>query len=72
VMDDVEAAGRAIEVGSNFFLFFSSESAHMHAHASGGTTQPQASGGGALATDQQNPRHGGDHGGEAGKVATKE
>ena len=28
-MDDVEAAGRAIEVGSNFFLFFSSqESAH--------------------------------------------
>lgn len=28
-MDDVEAAGRAIEVGSNFFLFFSSqESSH--------------------------------------------
>src|SRR2546426_12246206 len=28
-MDDAEAAGRAIEVGSNFFLFFSSqESAH--------------------------------------------
>jgi hypothetical protein len=25
VMDDVEAAGRAIEVGSNFFLFFSSQ-----------------------------------------------
>lgn len=25
VMDDAEAAGRAIEVGSNFFLFFSSE-----------------------------------------------
>jgi len=24
-MDDVEAAGRAVEVGSNFFLFFSSE-----------------------------------------------
>jgi hypothetical protein len=24
MMDDVEAAGRAIEVGSNFFLFFSS------------------------------------------------
>ena len=36
IMDDVEAAGRAIEVGSNFFLFFSSEmsshSAHMHVH----------------------------------------
>ena len=30
-MDDVEAAGRAIEVGSNFFLFFSSE---MSSHAS--------------------------------------
>ena len=24
VMDDAEAAGRAIEAGSNFFLFFSS------------------------------------------------
>jgi hypothetical protein len=37
IMDEVEAAGRAIEVGSNFFLFFSSEmsshSAHMHASA---------------------------------------
>jgi len=34
MMDDAEAAGRAIEVGSNFFLFFSSEmgskSAHLH------------------------------------------
>lgn len=29
VMDDAEAAGRAIEVGSNFFLFFSSEMANM-------------------------------------------
>jgi hypothetical protein len=34
-MDDAEAAGRAIEVGSNFFLFFSSEqsssmAAHLH------------------------------------------
>jgi hypothetical protein len=28
-MDDVEAAGRAVEVGSNFFLFFSSD---MHHH----------------------------------------
>lgn len=28
-MDDAEAAGRAVEVGSNFFLFFSSE---MHHH----------------------------------------
>ena len=35
IMDAAEAAGRAIEVGSNFFLFFSSEmsshSAHMQA-----------------------------------------
>ena len=31
IMDDAEAAGRAIEVGSNFFLFFSSE---MSSHAS--------------------------------------
>ena len=48
VMDDVEAAGRAVEVGSNFFLFFSSQqsspgaSAHaMHVHplpAGGATT----------------------------------
>ena len=30
-MDAAEAAGRAIEVGSNFFLFFSShEAAHAH------------------------------------------
>ena len=37
-MDDAEAAGRAIEVGSNFFLFFSSQlssttSAHHGDHA---------------------------------------
>jgi hypothetical protein len=32
-MDDAEAANRAIEVGSNFFLFFSSQTAsHMHGH----------------------------------------
>lgn len=43
-MDDAEAAGRAIEVGSNFFLFFSSQldstmahTEHMHPLA----TQPQ-------------------------------
>ena len=35
VMDDVEAAGRAIEVGSNFFLFFSSE---MASHGDHGDT----------------------------------
>jgi hypothetical protein len=29
-MDAVEAAGRAVEVGSNFFLFFSSEEASHH------------------------------------------
>lgn len=43
-MDDAEAAGRAVEVGSNFFLFFSSQfsstmahAEHMHQFA----TQPQ-------------------------------
>lgn len=32
-MDDAEAAGRAVEVGSNFFLFFSSEFSSTAAHA---------------------------------------
>jgi hypothetical protein len=32
IMDDVEAAGRAIEVGSNFFLFFSSQQTSTGAH----------------------------------------
>ncbi|HYL37713.1 MAG TPA: hypothetical protein VEV17_17490 [Bryobacteraceae bacterium] len=45
IMDEAEAAGRAMEVGSNFFLFFSSEQSsmgaamqHMHANtvAAGG------------------------------------
>src|SRR5215467_3947425 len=43
IMDDVENAHRAVEVGSNFFLFFSSEmnshtaSAHaMHTHSAQG------------------------------------
>lgn len=31
-MDDAEAAGRAIEVGSNFFLFFSSQMASHAGH----------------------------------------
>jgi hypothetical protein len=31
-MDDAEAAGRAIEVGSNFFLFFKSHLAEHTAH----------------------------------------
>jgi hypothetical protein len=30
IMDDAEAAGRAVEVGSNFFLFFSSQADHTH------------------------------------------
>jgi hypothetical protein len=45
-MDDVEAAGRAIEVGSNFFLFFSSamssHTAHMHVAPSTGPEQPMS------------------------------
>jgi hypothetical protein len=44
VMDDAEAAGRAIEVGSNFFLFFSSHldstnSARGDVHATHGTAE---------------------------------
>jgi hypothetical protein len=46
VMDDAEAAGRAVEVGSNFFLFFSSEhsstgaaSHAMHIHSPGSGSQ---------------------------------
>ena len=48
IMDDVEAAGRAVEVGSNFFLFFSSEKSskdnqahdmHMHMNAVHGEAQ---------------------------------
>lgn len=46
IMDDVEAAGRAIEVGSNFFLFFSSEmsshTAHRHAMPSDGAPQQES------------------------------
>lgn len=44
IMDAAEAAGRAVEVGSNFFLFFSSQmsshTAHMHANPPGGDAQP--------------------------------
>jgi hypothetical protein len=65
-MDDAEAAGRAIEVGSNFFLFFTSglssrptashadHSAHLAAaHVSGNATQPLAAGGSMAAADQR-------------------
>src|SRR5262249_50793069 len=50
VMDDVENAKRAIEVGSNFFLFFSSKmgsaaSAHlMHVHSSSAAVAPANAG----------------------------
>lgn len=57
-MDDAEAAGRAIEVGSNFFLFFSSvmsssatASHDMHAMPSFRNTSPSS----ALATSAANP-----------------
>lgn len=46
IMDEVEAEGRAVEVGSNFFLFFKSEHAsmaatlqHVHGSASDGGMQ---------------------------------
>lgn len=46
-MDDAEAAGRAIEVGSNFFLFFSSQLGSATAHAGHGLefkSNPQLAG----------------------------
>ncbi|HKA37157.1 MAG TPA: hypothetical protein VKH43_10085 [Thermoanaerobaculia bacterium] len=66
VMDDVEAANRAIEVGSNFFLFFSSrmgattEQAHVHSFP-----------GPAVAADQPGSRPRGKGVSEAGTVAGK-
>jgi hypothetical protein len=42
VMDDVEAAGRAVEVGSNFFLFFSSQQSSTSAAAHGMHVHPSA------------------------------
>jgi hypothetical protein len=47
-MDDAEAANRAIEVGSNFFLFFSSKmsssdaASHLHMHSPTGVASRQA------------------------------
>ena len=63
IMDDVEAAGRAVEVGSNFFLFFSSQgsmgaAAHaMHLHSSVGGSQPQDNGG-TVGVSPRTPRSG--------------
>ncbi|HEV2196667.1 MAG TPA: hypothetical protein VGR55_13870 [Candidatus Acidoferrum sp.] len=42
-MDDAEAAGRAIEVGSNFFLFFSSEMSSSAMASHGMNAMPAAS-----------------------------
>ena len=53
VMDEAEAAGRAIEVGSNFFLFFSTKFTSadaaqmhdmMHMHKTAETSKPTAAG----------------------------
>jgi hypothetical protein len=57
-MDDAEAAGRAIEVGSNFFLFFSSKmsardaASHMHMHSSIDAAARNASAGATGASEQ--------------------
>jgi len=40
IMDDAEAAGRAIEVGSNFFLFFSSQMGPANAASHAGHANP--------------------------------
>jgi hypothetical protein len=63
LMDDAEAAHRAVEVGSNFFLFFSSgqnsmsgASHAMHAHPSDGGTQSQGGDGSKAVVAQRGPR----------------
>ncbi len=76
-MDEVEAAGRAIEVGSNFFLFFSSglnsmdaAANHMHAHPSV-DVRPQAAGASTFTANLTDPRHAGEHASAANKLAMK-
>jgi len=61
MMDEVEAAGRAVEVGSNFFLFFSSEHSSMsaaahttHVHSPDGGMQSQG-GDSEVATNKPTP-----------------
>lgn len=78
VMDDVEAAGRAVEVGSNFFLFFSSEHGSMsaaphamHAHPSQGGAQSQAGDGSNIAVAQRDSRDSKEQGHGAVKIAMK-
>ena len=44
MMDEAEAAGRAVEVGSNFFLFFSSEMGSMSAAGHAGHAHPSDGG----------------------------
>jgi hypothetical protein len=75
-MDDAEAAGRAIEVGSNFFLFFSSRmsstSAHLHAHPSGSSTLPQLIGGKTLTASKLDSQHSVESLSRAAQAATKQ
>ena len=68
VMDDAEAAGRAIEVGSNFFLFFGSElsstaaaARHLHATPSDSGAQIQADAFAIHAAHQHNAQPGDQH-----------
>jgi hypothetical protein len=60
IMDDAEAAGRAVEVGSNFFLFFSSQQSSMsamHVHPSEhGTHLQGAHDGDTAAVAERGPR----------------
>jgi hypothetical protein len=66
VMDDVEASNRAVEVGSNFFLFFTSRmgatTEQAHVHTSAGAT---------LASDQPASRPRGNGVSEAGRAAER-
>jgi hypothetical protein len=75
-MDAAEAANRAIEVGSNFFLFFSSKmssadaASHIHMHPSSVASR-QATGGGKAPSEQSEARHEENASSESREVAVR-
>ena len=54
-MDDAEAAGKAVEVGSNFFLFFSSTDHSMSGHVHGAGMQMQTAADDSKPPQRNNP-----------------
>ncbi len=75
-MDDAEAANRAIEVGSNFFLFFSSKmsskdaASHLHMHSPTGVASRPATAG-ALASQPQEAKQSETLQGEPGEATAR-